>query len=136
MSNHTGQCLCGDIKYVVNAEPLMAGVCHCRNCQRQGGSAFSTLWGVPKVAVTFTAGSPKCYSDSDTDSGGTVQRFFCGNCGSPIYSLVPGQDEIMFLKTGTLDNADDFTPGFHIWCDRKQPWVEIPAGMPTMAKGS
>jgi hypothetical protein len=136
MPNHTGQCLCGDIKYTIAAEPVMAGVCHCKNCQRQAGSAFSTLWGVPKTAVNFSAGTPKCYHDANTASGGTVQRFFCGNCGSPIYSMVPAQPEMMFIKTGTLDDPDGFTPGFHIWTDRKQPWVEIPAGMPTMAKGS
>ena len=37
MPNHTGQCLCGDIKYTIAAEPVMAGVCHCKNCQRQAG---------------------------------------------------------------------------------------------------
>jgi len=136
MAEHTGQCLCGDVKYAIGADPVMAGVCHCKNCQRQAGSAFSTLWGVPKAAVTFMATLPKCYEDNTPDSGGVVQRYFCGNCGSPIYSAVSAQPDMLFVKAGTLDNADEFTPGFHLWCDSKQPWVDIPAGVPTMAKQS
>ena len=136
MTTYTGQCLCGDIKYEIEGEPLMAGVCHCKNCQRQAGSAFSTLWGVSAAAVTLTAQQPKCYADAATSSGSTVQRFFCGICGSPIYSVVPAQPDTLFIKTGTLDNTDGFTPGFHVWCDSKQHWVTIPEGLPAMAQQS
>ena len=51
----TGQCLCGAIRYEFDNPPAMAGVCHCRNCQRQAGSAFSTLAGVPKAEFRLTA---------------------------------------------------------------------------------
>jgi hypothetical protein len=136
MVNHTGHCLCGEIQFEISRDPLMAGVCHCKNCQRQAGSAFSTLWGVPKEAFTFVTGEPKLFADTATDSGNTVERYFCGNCGSPIYSVVPGQPDVMFLKTGTLDDTAGFTPQFHVWCDSKQNWVELGDSVPTMAKQS
>ena len=72
---HTGQCLCGEIAYEFPNDPAMSGVCHCKNCQRQAGSAFSTLAGVPKAEFKMS-GAPKLYQDSDTDSGSTVERFF------------------------------------------------------------
>ena len=99
---HTGHCLCGDISYEFPNDPAMSGVCHCKNCQRQTGSAYSTLGGVAKSDFTFKTGKTKVYKDSDTDSGDTVERHFCGDCGSPIYSWVPAFPENVFLKTGTL----------------------------------
>ncbi len=126
----SGRCLCGDIKFEIANPPALTGVCHCKNCQRQAGSAFSTLAGVPKADFTFTAGEPTLYADSDTASGSTVERYFCGRCGSPIYSVVPGQPDTLFLKTGTLDDTDSFKPQFHVWCDSKQNWVQLDEGVP------
>ncbi len=128
---HKGQCLCGQIKYEFPNDPAIAGVCHCKNCQRQAGSAFSTLAGVPKAEFSMT-GEPKLYLDSDTNSGNTVERYFCGNCGSPLYSVIPSQPDVLYLKTGTLDDTSQFTPMFHVWCSTKQRWVELTDGAPQM----
>ncbi|MEM7219028.1 MAG: GFA family protein [Pseudomonadota bacterium] len=129
----TGQCLCGNISYEFDGEPAMAGVCHCRNCQRQAGSAFSTLAGIPEPAFRM-AGEPKLYRDSDTDSGNTVERYFCGDCGSPIYSAIPTAPGMIFLKTGTLDDTDSFVPQMHFWCSTKQNWLQLEGSVPQLAK--
>ena len=127
----TGKCLCGAISYVIDNRPAVTGVCHCKNCQRQAGSAFSTLAGVP-VSELHIAGTPKLYTDPDTNSGNTVKRFFCGDCGSPIYSAVQSSPDIVYLNTGTLDDNDTFEPQFHVWCSTKQNWFDIPDGVPAM----
>ena len=132
----TGQCLCGDIKYQLDNAPAVTGVCHCKNCQRQAGSAFSTLAGVPKSDFTFTSGEPALYADGDTESGNTVERYFCGRCGSPIYSVIPAQPDMLYLKTGTLDDTSEFQPQFHVWCDSNQSWVTLDEGVPAMAQQS
>ena len=130
----TGQCLCGDIRYEIANAPAMMGVCHCKNCQRQAGSAFSTLAGVPKTDMNFVAGSPALYEDSDTESGNTVERYFCGKCGSPIYSALGSMPDMLFLKTGTLDDTSAFQPQFNAWCDTKQDWVALDANVPSIAR--
>jgi len=129
----TGACLCGSIRYEIDNPPAMTGVCHCKNCQRQAGSAFSTLAGVPKAEFHITGGEPKLYVDRDTTSGNPVERYFCANCGSPIYSALASSPDMIFLKTGTLDDTSGFTPQFHAWCDSKQAWVTLDEGVPTMA---
>ena len=130
----TGQCLCGDIQYQFNNPPKMTGVCHCKNCQRQAGSAFSTLAALAKDDFTITKGEPKLYTDLDTRSGNSVERWFCGKCGSPIYSFLPGQPDAIYLKTGTLDDTESFTPMFHVWCETKQSWVDLDDNVPQMAQ--
>ncbi len=133
--SHTGQCLCGSITYEFSVDPVMAGVCHCKNCQRQAGSAFSTIYGIPKAAFSMQ-GTPKLYKDSDTDSGNTVERYFCANCGSPIYSAISSQPEMLFLKTGTLDSTEDFSPQFQVFCETKQNWVQLVEGVPAIPRGT
>ena len=128
----TGRCLCGDITYDLESPPAVTGVCHCRNCQRQAGSAFSTLAAVPKDAFRLT-GTPKLYEDADTKSGNSVERYFCGRCGSPIYSALGSQPDMIYLKTGTLDDTSTFQPQFHAWCDTRQNWVQLDDGVPQMA---
>jgi hypothetical protein len=130
----TGRCLCGDVAYAIDNAPAMTGVCHCKNCQRQAGSAFSTLAGVPTAEFHLTSGDLTLYEDRDTESGNAVGRYFCGRCGSPIYSALSTQPETLFLKTGTLDDTSAFQPQFHAWCDSKQDWVALEPGVPTLAK--
>ena len=79
-------------------------------------------------------GEPKLYRDSDTDSGNTVDRFFCGECGSPIYSGVPGAPGMVFLKTGTLDDPASYAPQMHFWCSTKQDWLQLDDNLPQIAK--
>ncbi len=74
--SETGQCLCGAIQYRINNSPEIAGVSHCKNCQRQARSAFSTLGGLPTTEFHLTQGELKLYTDSDTESGNAVQLFF------------------------------------------------------------
>ncbi len=128
-----GQCLCGQVKYELDNQPGVMGICHCKNCQRQAGSAYSTLAAVPSPEFKFTRGQPKLYEDKDTNSGNTVQRYFCGNCGSPIYSALSAQPDMVYLKTGTLDDTAAFKPQFQAWCDSKQDWVTLEEGVPAMA---
>ena len=130
---HTGSCLCGDIQYTIEGEPAANGVCHCKNCQKQAGSAFSTLAAVPKAMFSMS-GKPKLYEDSDTDSGNQVQRFFCSRCGSPIYSALGTQPDMVYLKTGTMDDTSSFRPAFNVWCSTKQNWVVLDESVPQMEK--
>jgi hypothetical protein len=46
-----GGCACGAIRYQVGAMPLFLYACHCTDCQRQSGGAFSM--GLPVAASAF-----------------------------------------------------------------------------------
>jgi hypothetical protein len=47
-----GGCLCGKVRYSADTEPAFVGVCHCKNCQKQAGTAFSVIMGIPAAALS------------------------------------------------------------------------------------
>jgi hypothetical protein len=127
MASMQGGCLCGKVRYTIAADPIFTGVCHCKNCQKQAGTAFSVVMGVPKAAFTVT-GTLKTYNDRG-DSGQAVFRRFCPECGSPIISEVAVMPDLVIIKAGTLDDTSTLQPAMHVYCSSKQNWVEIPAGV-------
>lgn len=117
-----GRCLCGQFSYESNAAPLATMICHCKNCQRQSGAAFSVNVVVPADAVT-TKGELKVFHDK-ADSGNTVDREFCATCGTPIFSRLSANPGIAIIKAGTLDDTSGLAPGGEVWCDSAQSWVK------------
>src|SRR6478672_2777697 len=94
MPKMTDGCLCGQARYSANADPVFVGVCHCKDCQKQTGTAFSVLVGIPKSAMSIQ-GQVKTFHDTG-DSGQPIERNFCPECGSPIFkegALMQGGDQ-------------------------------------------
>jgi hypothetical protein len=73
-------------------------------------------------------GDPKCFADSDTVSGRTVCRHFCGDCGSPACVVVERAPNTAYVFTGLLDQTSDLRPKVHGWTATKHAWVEITEG--------
>ena len=134
MTDREGGCLCGAVRYVLNADPLMTAVCHCTHCQRQSGGVFSTNLAIPDAAYVQT-GETKVFTDKG-DSGKAVWRHFCGNCGSPILSKVEAMPGLSLVKAGTLDDMSGLTPGIEVYTDHAAAWVAPIAGAQRFAQGS
>ena len=127
MTKMTGGCLCGRVRYSADAEPVFTAVCHCRNCQKQAGTAFSIVVAIPRAALTVT-GHTKTFHDTG-DSGQPVDRRFCPECGSPIVSEVAVMPEIVFIKAGTLDDTQWLAPTMEVYCASAQRWVALAGEM-------
>ncbi len=123
MSEIDGGCLCGNIRYRCDEEPLMVGVCHCKDCQKQTSTSFSILVAVPK-GVLKIEGELSVYNDQGS-SGQAVMRKFCGRCGSPIMSDVEAIPTMDFLKAGALDDTSWLKPEVQFWCDSVQSWLKL-----------
>jgi hypothetical protein len=65
MREMTGRCLCGQVRYSATAEPAIVVVCHCKNCQKSTGTAFSVLVGVPKSAISIEGPVKRYMVDRD-----------------------------------------------------------------------
>lgn len=122
----TGRCLCGEISYALEGDPIATAVCHCEHCQRQSGGAFSVNLVIQKDQVAIS-GPIKTYEDrGERGDAVYVYRRFCGNCGSPIVSELVDPAGILALKAGTLDDHSAVQPQVEAWCVNKQPWVDLP----------
>lgn len=120
----TGGCLCGAIRYTVSVPVTELRACHCTHCQKASGSAGSVNAVVPSAAFSLTQGTPKRYAAA-ADSGRTLYRYFCGDCGSPIYSQRATAPESLALRAGTLDSAGDMKITANIWTRSARPWAHI-----------
>lgn len=135
MSKIEGGCLCGNLRYSSEAEPVMQVICHCKTCQKVSGSAYSLNVGVPEDSLVVNGDSLSTYEDHSGASGQAFFRKFCSKCGSHVFSHGPAYGAVAFIKAGTLDDPSWIDPTLHIWCDEKIPCVEVPAGA-TQAAGN
>jgi hypothetical protein len=121
---HTGGCLCGAIRYTVSQSISELRSCHCLNCQRGSGAGGSVNATAQSANFKVTQGAPKRY-EAVADSGRTVYRYFCGDCGSPIYSQRASAPDWLTLRAGTLDDSSGMKITAHIWTKRARPWSHI-----------
>jgi hypothetical protein len=132
MPQITGGCLCGKVRYTADAEPVFAGVCHCRNCQKESGSAFAIVIGIPQTALSVQ-GDLKTFEDKG-DSGKAMLRRFCPHCGSTVMDEAEALPGVIMVQVGTLDDPSWVKPAMQIYCDSAQPWVQLSGEMQRFAK--
>jgi hypothetical protein len=118
----SGHCLCGSIRYSTDADPVVQAVCHCTDCQRQTGSPFTVVVGVPRAALTLEGDTLASFTTIGEDHGGETERSFCSACGSPIFSVAAVAPELALLKAGTLDDGSWLEPALEVWTNSAQPW--------------
>ena len=119
--------MCGKVTYSCAADPLAVALCHCTECQRQSGAAFSVNVAIPRAAFELQGESLGEFRTLGTDSGSEVARMFCRDCGSPLASLPDGLPDMALIKAGTLDDRSwlESQPGLQVWVGSAQPWVPL-----------
>src|SRR5215469_8662124 len=118
-----GGCLCGKVRYSADTEPAFVGLCHCKNCQKATGTAFSLVVGLPKPALNVQ-GTVKTFTGRG-DSGKETYRRFCPECGTGLIDEAEIMPDITMILAGTLDDTGWIKPSMEIFCDSAQPWVNL-----------
>jgi hypothetical protein len=119
-----GGCLCGAIRYEIKAPVAALRVCHCTHCQKNTGAGASVNAVVAGADFAVTQGTPKRFT-TKADSGRTLIRHFCGDCGSPLYAYRENSPERVVVKAGTLDDTSGMKITAHIWTKSARPWSHI-----------
>jgi hypothetical protein len=117
-----GGCECGALRYRMRGPPIFVNCCHCRQCQRLGGSAFALNAMIERERVELLEGADRLR----VDRGETR----CGGCGVLLWGThrMFG-DNILFLRVGTLDEGERIAPSVHFFVRSKHPWVTVPEGV-------
>ena len=79
-----GGCLCGAVRYSVRGAPLHVRRCHCADCRKESGSAFTVYAIWPLEAFELTG-------ELTTYDG----RAFCPRCGSRVLDLTDEGDGVV-----------------------------------------
>ena len=131
---HTGHCFCGQVRYVIAAEPAGARACWCRDCQyiASGSATVNVLF--PEDAVSWEGEITRL--EKTADSGNTVERGFCPVCGSQMFSrtVAPAGQPIR-IRAGTLDNPELMAPQALIWVDSAPSWATLDPALPHHRQG-
>ncbi|KFA68580.1 hypothetical protein S40285_06668 [Stachybotrys chlorohalonatus IBT 40285] len=100
----TGSCMCGEVTYESSSKPLVTALCHCTDCQKWTGSAFSSNAVVPQDSFKVTKGTPKHF-DVTGASGKNNRHFFCSTCGSSLYTVLEVMEGTVCIKGGGLNGG-------------------------------
>ena len=118
----SGGCLCGAVSYVVKGPVIGVNYCHCLKCRKASGSAFATTAAFSSSGFQITGGHERV---RNFESSAGKRRYFCGDCGSPIYSAHGDEPGSVYLRAGTLDGEPDLQPLVHLHTGEKASWYEI-----------
>jgi len=125
-----GGCRCGAVRYALARDDLpRTYACHCLDCQTWSGSAFSQQALVPEHA--FTATGPLVVYELTHASGRVSTQRLCGVCHTRVFNTNTARPGVVVLRAGTLDRSDELQVVAHIWVKRKQPWLSLPADVPS-----
>lgn len=110
----TGGCLCGAVRYSVRGEPAHVGRCHCGDCRKESGSAFTVYGQWPVEAFELITGEVATYDG----------RGFCARCGSRLLDPPEPGDALVEIRLGSLDDPPfRLKPEAEVWVKRREPWI-------------
>lgn len=118
-----GGCRCGQIRFRIDAQPMITIACHCTGCQHMTGSAFSVNIAIASDALTLTAG--------ETVIGGLhgaqLHHHHCDRCKSWLFTRIAPDPGFMNVRIGALDTPAPFVPFVETCTDEALPWATTPA---------
>jgi hypothetical protein len=117
-----GTCLCGAVRFEVDASPESLRYCHCASCKRLSGGAGTVNFGVPPSAIRIVEGEELL--QSFTPEGGSAKTF-CRACGANLFGGGWPDTERASVRVTTIAEAVDAKIGAHIYVRSLAPWESL-----------
>ncbi len=117
MSERSGGCLCGAVRFSAQDVPETYGACHCEMCRRWTGSALLGVT-VPRAGVRWEGAE----NIAVIQSSSWAERAFCARCGSGLYFRVTKESDYsgdLELPIGLFDDPNGFRMTSEIYIDHK-----------------
>ena len=121
--NHTGQCLCGAVRYSVRGGLDDPHICHCGMCRRQSGHFVAGV-SAKQTALTIDGEEKLKWFQSSS----YARRGFCHACGSNLF-WDDGTDRIG-INMGSLDQPTNLKLERHIFVEDKADYYDIEGTLP------
>ena len=118
------RCICGQVKYKLTEKPLFTQACHCKDCKILTGSSYVVNSSILENTLIIEG---EIFSSVELKggSGAPCKVYYCGKCGTYIYTDYSSAVGRLNVRTKTLDNAHEFPPQAHIFTKDKDPWLNL-----------
>jgi hypothetical protein len=114
-----GGCVCGGLRYRLDAAPTQTNDCHCIDCRRSSGAPFVTWGSVDRDKLTILAGQIRKIPHAQR------VRSFASCCGTQLFFEEAPDAETIDVTIASLDDPLPFPPAMSIWTEDRLPWVVL-----------
>ena len=129
LSDKTGQCMCGAVKFSASDVPKDFSSCYCQMCQRWVGTAYRGVL-VPTESLTISGrDNIRVFASS-----AFAERANCKKCGSAIWWRLTAGPYVgkTSISLGLLDDTDGMVLSGELFVDFKNSTNDIPEGISQM----
>ncbi|WP_392558256.1 GFA family protein [Orbus mooreae] len=119
----TGSCLCSKIHYQIDMDNNINELifCHCQRCRKWNGSAFNSAMVVAAEKLQILTGQEHIKAFSTNG----VNRYFCEQCGSNLFTSRDNMPNVYRFRVGSLDTPIYPIKKIHIYTGSKAEWDSI-----------
>lgn len=122
---HQGGCLCGALRYRIDAALDDVAHCHCSLCRRSSGGIVVTWATLPRTVFQWLAGRPASYESTPGN-----WRRFCGHCGTQLVFESEQSPDSLDVTIASLDHPERVPAQRHIWVKSRLPWLHLDEQLP------
>ena len=118
----TGGCNCGAVRFEVTAPLYASTYCHCTRCQRRTGTGASANARALAESFRILQGEDRLRSWKP-ETG--AEKFFCGDCGSALFSRNAGDPSFVGVRLGVIDGDPGIRPAAHQYVAYAAVWEPL-----------
>lgn len=123
----SGRCLCGLFRFSVDGSFGEVRYCHCSQCRRGNGSAFSANAKVHRSQWTIDGPRDEI---TEFEHRPGLFKAFCSRCGSPLYARSDHDPDDIRVRLGAFEGDLDVTITAHVWTSSRATWYRIDDRLP------
>ena len=131
--SYKARCLCGAVRFEVDAFAPQTGNCHCSMCRKFHGAAYATIAEARREHFRWSAGEDliKTYTAANS-----TRRSFCSRCGSSLTFTSPNADPgLIEFALGCFDDEVPVKPDAHIYVASGAKWAKPTDDLPQFEAG-
>jgi hypothetical protein len=128
METRVASCHCQSLLIRCDGRPKKISMCHCLDCQRRTGSAFSVAVFYDRSNVHIEQGKTKTFLRHSV-SGFPVTFHFCSDCGSNVFWEPTRLRDLIGVAMGAFADPNFAQPEQAVFTKHKHAWVELPTSV-------
>ena len=121
MTAREARCSCGALTATATGEPVRVSVCHCLDCKRRSGSAFS--WNATYAEAQVALRGEHASFTRNSDDGFSVRHHFCPACGTRVHYAIERRPGMISIPAGLFTDPAFPAPTIEVYAERRCRWL-------------